>query len=63
MIMTCTPSGPERLRLIQHEFLVVLEFDKYCNRLANDLYAIWSSNARLIQHELLVVLEFDKYCN
>ena len=31
MIVTCTPSGPVRPRLIQHELLVVLEFDKYCN--------------------------------
>ena len=38
MIVTCTPSGPVRLRLIQHEFLVVLEFDKYF-----DLCAPWSS--------------------
>ena len=31
MIVTCTPSGSVRPRLIQHELLVVLEFDKYCN--------------------------------
>ena len=28
---SCTPSGPVRPRLIQHELIVVLEFDKYCN--------------------------------
>ena len=28
MIVTCTPSGPVRPRLTQHELLVVLEFDK-----------------------------------
>ena len=28
---SCKPSGPVRPRLIQHELLVVLEFDKYCN--------------------------------
>ena len=28
---SCTPSGPVRPRLIQHELLVGLEFDKYCN--------------------------------
>ena len=31
MIVTCTTSGPVRPRLIQHELLVVLEFDKYFN--------------------------------
>ena len=31
MIVTCTPSGPVWPRLIQHELLVVLEFDKYYN--------------------------------
>ena len=31
MIVTCTPSDPVWSMLIQHELLVVLEFDEYCN--------------------------------
>ena len=31
MIVTCTPSGPARPRLMQRELLVVFEFDKNCN--------------------------------
>ena len=39
MIVTCTPSGPVWPRLIQHELLVVLEFDKY--------FHWWSSKAKV----------------
>ena len=37
MIVTCTPSGPVWPRLIQHELLVVLEFD---NIVTNDWYIL-----------------------
>ena len=48
MIVTCTPSGPVRPRLIQRELLVVFEIDKL-NIVTDDcdLYTIWSSVAKV----------------
>ena len=44
--LNCTPSGPVRPRLIQHELLVVLSL---INIVTDDcgLYTIWSSVAKV----------------
>ena len=62
MIVTCTPSGPVRPRLIQHELLVVLSL---INIVTDDfdLYAIWSSETKVNTKRVTSSFEFDKYCN
>ena len=47
MIVTCRPSGPARPRLIQHELLLVLEFDNIVTD-DFDFLVIRSSEAKVI---------------
>ena len=46
MIVTFTPSGSVRPRLIQHELLVVLEFVNIVTDNC-DLFAIWYSETKV----------------
>ena len=59
---SCTPSGPVRPRFIQHELLVVLEFDNIVTYDC-DLYAFWSSVIKVNTTWVTSSFRVDKYCN